>query len=121
MEGAMPALSQYLRIPAMMMFLSGCLVGISGLFEPVLSAPESSVPVEQGGSASSPDSSSGSGKARDGKGNHPMRKACAEDVKKLCSEVKAGEGRIFQCLKQHVSDLSQGCADVMQQRAKHRQ
>lgn len=47
-----------------------------------------------------------------------MRKACAEDVKKLCPDVKAGKGRITQCLKQHAQELSQGCADMVKQRGK---
>lgn len=117
----MRALGKYLRTAMVVVLLSGCLVGISGLLEPVLSATEPSTPVDQGPPTAAPDSSSESGKGREGKGNHPMRKACAEDVKRLCSDVKAGEGRILQCLKLHSQDLTQGCADMMQQRGKHRQ
>jgi hypothetical protein len=50
-----------------------------------------------------------------------MRKACAEDAKKFCTDVKAGEGRIVKCLKQHAQELSQGCAQMIQSRGKHRQ
>jgi hypothetical protein len=50
-----------------------------------------------------------------------MRKACAEDAKKLCTDVKAGDGRIAKCLKQHGQELSQGCAEMIQSRGKHPQ
>jgi hypothetical protein len=121
MEEEMRALGKYLRTAIVVVLLSGWPVGISGLLEPVLSATEPSTPADQGLPAVTHDSSSESGKGREGKRNHPMRKACAEDVKKLCSDVKAGEGRILQCLKQHTQDLSQGCVVVMQQRGKLRQ
>lgn len=117
----MRAVTSFLRTAVVMASLSGCLVGFSGLLAPVLSATESSTQTDQGTLASTPESSSGSRKAREGKGDHPMRRACAEDIKKWCSDVKAGQGRIVQCLKQHAHDLSQGCADVMQQHDKHRQ
>jgi hypothetical protein len=55
-----------------------------------------------------------------GKGRHPGRKACHEDVKKFCGEVKPGEGRIIQCLKQHSQELSPACAEQMQQRGKRK-
>ena len=117
----MLGLSTHLRTPIFAVLLSGFLVGVSGLAEPVLWAADSSIPADQEHPGVMPDSPSGSGKGREGKGKHPMRKACAEDVKKLCSDVKAGEGRILQCLKQHTQGLSQGCVDVMQQRSKLRQ
>jgi hypothetical protein len=117
----MHALSNYLRTPVVVVLLSGCLVGMSGLLEPVLSATEPPTPADQAPPPVTPESSSGSGKSREGKGNHPMRKACAEDVKKFCSDVKSGEGRVFQCLKQHTQELTPGCADMIQQRGKHRQ
>lgn len=117
----MRGLSTHLRTPIFAVLLSGFLVGVSGLIEPALSAADSSTPVHQEHPGVMPDSPSGSGKGHEGKRNHPMRKACAEDVKKLCSDVKAGEGRILQCLKQHTQGLSRGCVDVMQQRGKLRQ
>lgn len=107
---------------ALVVLFSGFLLGVAGTSDPVLSASApSSSSADQDHPASSPESPNSSGKGRDGKGNHPLRKACAEDAKKLCSDVKAGEGRIAQCLKQHTSELSQVCADLMQQRGKHRQ
>ena len=71
--------------------------------------------------AVTPESPGGAGKAREGKGNHPMKRACAEDAKRLCSDVKAGDGRIAQCLKEHAQELSHGCAEMIQSRGKHRQ
>ncbi|GAB4438761.1 MAG: hypothetical protein OHK0011_21480 [Turneriella sp.] len=35
--------------------------------------------------------------------------ACKTDYKKLCKDVKPGEGRIIQCLKQNEAQLSEGC------------
>src|SRR5258708_6377532 len=39
--------------------------------------------------------------------------ACKEDVKKLCGDVKPGDGAIRDCMKAHEADLSQGCKDNM--------
>ncbi len=116
----MCGLSVYLRKSVLVVLLSGFLVGVSGMSEPTLSATEPSSSTDQEHPTATPDSPGSSGKGREGKGNHPLRKACAEDVKKLCPDVKPGEGRIAQCLKQHTQDLSQGCADMMQQRGKRR-
>jgi hypothetical protein len=114
--------SKSVRKWALVVLLGGFLLGVAGTSDPVLSASDpSSSSVEQEHPASTPESPNSSEKGREGRGNHPLRKACAEDVKKLCSDVKAGEGRIAQCLKQHTSELSQGCASLMQQRGKHRQ
>ena len=38
--------------------------------------------------------------------------ACKGDAEKFCTNVKPGEGRIAQCLKQHEGELSQGCKDA---------
>ncbi len=35
--------------------------------------------------------------------------ACADDVQKHCKDVKPGQGRIVQCLKEHEKDLSPEC------------
>jgi hypothetical protein len=35
--------------------------------------------------------------------------ACKGEVKTLCADVKRGEGRIMQCLKQHEENLSPEC------------
>jgi hypothetical protein len=39
--------------------------------------------------------------------------ACRDDMQKYCAEVKPGEGRMKDCMKQHEADLSQGCKDQM--------
>lgn len=102
---------------------SGVAVGFLGMYEPTWSASEPSNPAGQDQSTAPPESSSGHGKGPEGRGpgGHPMRKACAEDVKKLCPGIKAGEGRIVQCLKEHAQELSQTCSEMMQQRGKRRQ
>ena len=55
------------------------------------------------------------GKAMERRGEmrHAMR-ACRDDAQKFCKDVKAGEGRIADCLKQHQGELSPGCAAQMQ-------
>jgi hypothetical protein len=39
--------------------------------------------------------------------------SCAEDVRKFCADVPAGEGNIAKCLHQHREDLSAGCVEQM--------
>ncbi len=113
----------YLRKAMRVVLWSGMAVGLMGMYEPTWSAPEPSTPASQDQPTAPPESSSSPGKGPEGGGlgAHPMRKACAEDVKKLCPGVKAGEGRIVQCLKEHTQELSQTCAEMMQQRGKRRQ
>lgn len=41
------------------------------------------------------------------------QQACQGDVKKLCSGVKPGEGRIVNCLKQHQAELSPICREKL--------
>lgn len=38
-----------------------------------------------------------------------FRKQCGNDVQKFCAEVPSGQGRLWNCLDQHESDLSQSC------------
>lgn len=105
------------------MVLGMCFViGLSGLHEPARAGSDPPASSGQEQPAMSPDSSGSGGKGPEGegRGGRHGRKACAEDVKKLCAGVKAGEGRIMQCLREHVQELSPTCADMMQQRGKHR-
>ena len=39
--------------------------------------------------------------------------ACLSDAKKLCPGVQAGGGKIRDCLKTNVKDLSDACKDVL--------
>lgn len=41
-------------------------------------------------------------------------KACADDAKRLCSDVQPGRGNLQQCLKAHEADLSAACKDRIQ-------
>lgn len=46
---------------------------------------------------------------------------CAEDVKKLCSNVEKGEGRIIRCLKEHDAQLTEACkAKRDEKKSKHK-
>ena len=44
---------------------------------------------------------------------HRLKEACGEDIKKLCQNVKPGEGRIVQCLEQHQTEVSQTCNQLL--------
>jgi len=107
----------------MCMMLGICvLVAVWGAVEPARAGSDQAAPAGQEQPAMSSDSSAGTGKGSDGQGRglRPGRKACADDVKKLCAGVKAGEGRIMQCLRTHSQELSPACADMLQQRGKQR-
>jgi cysteine rich repeat protein len=47
--------------------------------------------------------------------------ACHSDVQQFCKDVRIGDSRLAQCLKQHESELSSTCqADLAQARPRHR-
>ena len=52
--------------------------------------------------------------------DRPLFFACKADRKKLCQDVKAGEGRIFQCLISHKDDevMSEPCREQLRRRQK---
>ena len=41
--------------------------------------------------------------------NPAVAAACKSDVQRLCAGVQPGGGRIGECLKAHVSEVSPGC------------
>jgi hypothetical protein len=41
------------------------------------------------------------------------RQACAADIKRLCFEVKPGEGRLKACVKEHFGHLSAPCQTAL--------
>ncbi len=48
--------------------------------------------------------------------------ACKEDMKRLCGDIKPGDGRIHDCMKSHEAEISQGCKDNMaQMKEKHKE
>lgn len=49
--------------------------------------------------------------ARGGRGGG--KGVCAEDIQKLCKDVKPGEGRIAACLKENEKKLSKVCSERM--------
>ena len=105
-----------------MVLWSFFVIGLSGQYGTARAAsdPPASPSQELPAMSSDPSGSTGKGAEGQGRGPRPGRKACAEDVKKLCAGVKAGEGRIIQCLREHTQELSPACAGMMQQRGKHR-
>ncbi|MCC6967665.1 MAG: cysteine rich repeat-containing protein [Nitrospira sp.] len=118
----MPTARRYLRKARWMVLWSCVVIGLSGLSDPAKAAsdPSPASGQEQPAASSDAPGSTGKGPEGQGRGGRPGRKACADDVKKLCAGVKAGEGRIMQCLRAHTQELSPACADMMQQRGKHR-
>ena len=116
----MSILSVCRRKAVSVLVLSGIVTMLSGTWEAAWSAPDAPAPTDQQSPAAPADPPGGPGKGGAGKGHHAMRKACAEDAKKFCPGVKAGEGRIAQCLKQHAQELSPGCVEMLQKRGKGR-
>lgn len=114
------ALSMRMRNVSAVVLFSGILIGILVMGESAFSATDPSSSATQDPLGSTPDSAGSLGKEGAAKGSHSMKTACAADVKQLCPDIKAGEGRIAHCLKEHRQDLSQGCIDAIQQRGKRR-
>jgi hypothetical protein len=48
-----------------------------------------------------------------------VRVACSADVERLCKDVKAGHGRVRECLKAHQAELSDGCKAAIQEAREH--
>lgn len=42
-----------------------------------------------------------------------IARACAGDIEKFCRGVPPGEGRIKECMRAHVTELSAPCFDVI--------
>ena len=42
-----------------------------------------------------------------------LKKTCQGDVTRLCKSVRAGGGRILQCLREHESDLTADCRQAV--------
>jgi hypothetical protein len=45
--------------------------------------------------------------------NVDQGRPCATDIGRFCNEVRAGEGRLLECLNEHQSELSQGCRKAL--------
>ncbi len=43
---------------------------------------------------------------------------CKEDRKKFCGDIKPGEGRIYECLVQHLNELSPDCKNRIEKAKK---
>lgn len=54
--------------------------------------------------------------ASDQGGEQREHRACAEDIKKFCSNVQPGEGRIIECLNKNENELSSGCKAEVENR-----
>lgn len=54
--------------------------------------------------------------ARRGAGGGAGFGPCSDDVKRLCGDVKAGQGRVYRCMHEKESEVSAACKDHLQQR-----
>jgi len=48
-----------------------------------------------------------------------FHKDCADDVKKLCGDVKSGGGRIIECLKEKQAQASPACQTALNAKGQH--
>lgn len=46
-------------------------------------------------------------------GDHPVLKACKPDIARFCSQVPPGEGRVKNCMKAHLPELSEPCKEAL--------
>ena len=46
-------------------------------------------------------------------GEHPVLSACKADIKRFCSNIPVGEGRIKACMKAHLPELSEQCKEAL--------
>jgi hypothetical protein len=44
---------------------------------------------------------------------HPALKACKPDLERFCSKVPPGGGRIKECMKSHLPELSEPCKEAL--------
>jgi hypothetical protein len=61
-------------------------------------------------------------KEKMGEKKEEWNKACGEDQKTLCGDVKKGHGAVMKCLKKNESKLSEGCKSYMSEmKEKHKE
>src|SRR5262249_40430597 len=44
---------------------------------------------------------------------HPVLTACKGDIKRFCSNVPVGDGRVKACMKAHLPELSEECKEAL--------
>ena len=44
---------------------------------------------------------------------HPVLTACKRDIARFCSKVPPGDGRIKECMKAHLPQLSEPCKEAL--------
>ena len=54
-----------------------------------------------------------SGVMAQGPNAHPALEACKPDIARFCSNVPPGEGRIKDCMKAHLPELSEPCKEAL--------
>lgn len=82
------------------------------LFAPV--APEAAEPAAPGSKDAAATEEQSPEQAAGGReGLRRLRKACEADVKRFCTGVRMGGGRILKCLREHEADLATGCRQAV--------
>jgi hypothetical protein len=92
------------------------LVGIAALAVPITTyAADSGQPAVGGKAEQTPEEAAG------GRLNLiRIKKACEEDIKRLCADIRPGGGRLLQCLRGKPDNLSPACREVMASRSANR-
>ena len=61
------------------------------------------------------------GKPKSSEGARQGSRPCEEEIKRLCPDIKPGDGRIAECARQHAKEFSPQCQKKHQEMEKHKQ
>jgi hypothetical protein len=61
------------------------------------------------------------GKPKSPEGARQGSRPCEEEIKRLCPDIKPGEGRIAECVRQHEKEFSPQCQKKHAEMEKHKQ
>ena len=61
------------------------------------------------------------GKPKPSEGARQGSRPCEEEIKRLCPDIKPGDGRIAECIRQHEKEFSPQCRKKHKEIEKHKQ
>lgn len=103
-----------------LLIVASAALAIAGAAYGLAAAQTDNPPPPPGASDSGPPQDGGGhGEGHGGHGG-PLRQACMADFQKLCADAQPGGGRVFQCLRQHQDQLSDGCKTAIANMHPHR-